>query len=73
MRTLKAIPRYAKAVASGVTALGTAVGYALADDKITTNEWIGIAVAVVAALGLVGAVPNAPAAQDPNELPAYRR
>ncbi|WUI00195.1 hypothetical protein OHR68_43135 [Spirillospora sp. NBC_00431] len=68
---IKAIPRYAKAVASGVTTLGATVGVALADEKITTYEWIGIVVAVLGAAGLVGAIPNKPA--DLGELPAYRR
>lgn len=73
MSTLvRAIPRYAKAVSGGIATLGTAVGFALADDTVTATEWIGIAVAVLGALGLVGAIPNAPA-QDAGELPAHRR
>ena len=43
---VRAIPHYAKAVASGVTTLGATVGVALADNEITAGEWIGVAIAV---------------------------
>ena len=52
---------YAKAVIGGAVAGLTALGTALADDKVTTGEWVGVAVATLAALGIVYAVPNKPA------------
>lgn len=52
------IKRYAKAVVAAVTAGGGALGTALADDAVTTNEWLVAALAVLAALGITATVPN---------------
>lgn len=51
--------RYAKSIAAAVVAGGTALGTALADDTVTTGEWVGVALAVLAALGITYTVPNA--------------
>lgn len=50
-------------VGSALAGLG-ALATALEDGAITGQEWVTIAVATVAALGLVWAVPNA-ARRDP--------
>ncbi|MFE9955822.1 hypothetical protein [Micromonospora sp. NPDC005299] len=52
---------YAKAVVGGLVAGLTAFGTALADDRVTNAEWVGVGLATLAALGLVYAVPNKPA------------
>ncbi|WP_198940591.1 hypothetical protein [Micromonospora sp. CB01531] len=52
---------YAKAIVGGLVAGLTALGTALADNQVTTVEWVGVAVATLAALGIVYAVPNQPA------------
>ena len=52
---------YAKAIVGAAVAGLTALGAALADDQVTTVEWVGVAVATLAALGVVWAVPNKPA------------
>ena len=52
---------YAKAIVGAAVAGLTALGTALADDRVTSVEWVGVAVATLAALGLVYAVPNRPA------------
>ncbi|MEV0425380.1 hypothetical protein [Micromonospora sp. NPDC050495] len=52
---------YAKAIVGGAVAGLTALGTALADDRVTASEWVGVAVATLAALGIVYAVPNRPA------------
>lgn len=49
-----------KAIIGSATAGLTALGTAWADGTITGLEWVGIALAVVGAFGLVYAVPNAP-------------
>ena len=59
-RFLAAIPRYAKSVAGGITALGGALGLALADQEVTLTEWIGIVSATLVGAGVVAAVPNRP-------------
>lgn len=56
-----ALMRYLKAVAAAVvTGLGT-LQVAYADNVITQQEWIGVAIATVVALGAVWAIPNRPA------------
>ncbi|MEU4675733.1 hypothetical protein [Micromonospora sp. NPDC023737] len=52
---------YAKAVVGAAVAGLTALGTALADNTVTASEWVGVAVATLAALGVVYAVPNRPA------------
>ena len=52
---------YAKAVIGGAVAGLTALGTALTDNQVTAAEWVGVAIAALAALGLVYAVPNKPA------------
>jgi multidrug transporter EmrE-like cation transporter len=56
--------KYAKALVAAATAGLAALGTALADDTITRLEWIGVAVAVVGALGLTYAVPNKPSVES---------
>lgn len=55
------IKPYAKAIVGAAVAGLTALGTALADDQVTTSEWVGVAIAALAALGIVYAVPNRPA------------
>lgn len=50
--------KYAKCIVAAAAAGLAALGTALADDTITRLEWVGVAVAVVGALGLTYAVPN---------------
>lgn len=52
---------YAKAIVGAAVAGLTALGTALADNQVTTVEWVGVAVATLGALGIVYAVPNRPA------------
>lgn len=52
---------YAKAIVGAAVAGLTALGTALADNQVTTVEWVGVAVATLGALGIVYAVPNKPA------------
>lgn len=58
------IGSYAKSIVAAVVAGGTALGTALADDTVTTGEWVGVALAVLGALGIVAAVPNARVSDD---------
>jgi hypothetical protein len=52
--------RYAKAIV-GAAAAGVAVYLtARTDGQVTTDEWLGILLAVLAGGGVVGAVPNKP-------------
>ena len=55
--------QYAKALTAAVVAGLTALGVALADNGVTSQEWITVAVAFLLALGAVYAVPNA----NPND------
>lgn len=50
---------YRKAIIGGLTAGLTALATALADGSVSGLESVGIALAVVAAAGLVWRVPNA--------------
>ncbi|MFG2165503.1 hypothetical protein [Micromonospora chersina] len=52
---------YAKSIIGGLVAGLTALGTALTDNQVTTSEWVGVAIAALAALGIVYAVPNKPA------------
>lgn len=54
------IQPYLKAVVGGLVAGLTALATAMSDDTVTRTEWIGVAVAVVGALGVVYATPNRP-------------
>lgn len=51
---------YYKAVAGALVAGLTSAGTALVDGGISKQEWIGIALAVLATSGAVGVVTNAP-------------
>lgn len=55
---MRSIKPYMKAVVGGLVAGLTALGTAITDDKITTAEWVGVAVATLGALGIVYATPN---------------
>jgi hypothetical protein len=57
--------RYAKAIVAALVAGLGALQVAQADNHVTSNEWVQVASAVVAALGLVWGVQNAPAKSDP--------
>lgn len=58
------IQPYLKAVVGGLVAGLTALATAMSDDTVTRTEWIGVAVAVVGALGVVYATPN----RDPQQV-----
>lgn len=58
------IGSYAKSIVAAVTAGGAALGTALADDVVTSGEWVGVALAVLGALGITYAVPNARVSDD---------
>lgn len=57
---MNTVKPYMKAIVGAATAGLTAAGTALADGTITGPEWVGIALAVVGAFGIVYAVPNTP-------------
>lgn len=50
--------KYAKAAVGAVTAGSTALGFALADGSVSAGEALGVALAVLSALGIVAVVPN---------------
>lgn len=52
--------RYAKAITAALAAGLAAVVPALADDRVTTGEWVTIAGAVLVAGAAVWGVPNKP-------------
>lgn len=52
---------YAKAFTGSAVAGLTALASALTDDRVTTGEWVGVAIAALVGLGVVWAVPNQPA------------
>lgn len=52
--------RYAKAIVSAAAAGSAALATALADDRVTSGEWVLVALAVLGALGVTYAVPNRP-------------
>jgi hypothetical protein len=51
--------RYAKAIVGALVAAGTAWGTAVSDGSVTAQEWGGVVVAFLVALGVVWATPNA--------------
>lgn len=51
---------YAKAIVAGLIAGLGVLGSALVDDTVTPAEWVGVAGATLAGLGIVYAVPNRP-------------
>ena len=55
---LQSIPTVAKAIAAAATAFGAAFAVAVAQDGITSSEWVTIAIATVIAAAAVWAVPN---------------
>ncbi|MFD0902318.1 hypothetical protein [Actinomadura sediminis] len=58
------IGSYAKSLVAAVVAGSGTLGTAMADDVVTTGEWVGVALAVLGALGIVAAVPNARVSDD---------
>lgn len=50
--------KYAKALVGALVAGLGALSTALADDHVSGQEWITVAVATLAALGVVWSVPN---------------
>jgi hypothetical protein len=54
------IAPYAKAFIGAVVAALSALLLALDDDTVTTQEWVKVAIALVAGLGAVWAVPWMP-------------
>jgi hypothetical protein len=52
--------KIAKALVASAIAGLTALGQALTDDRVTGQEWIVVAIAVLAGLGVTYAVPNRP-------------
>ena len=59
---------YAKAIVAAVVAGAGVLGTALADNHVTPGEWLGVALAALAALGVTAAVPN-----KSSSAPADRR
>lgn len=57
--------KYAKAIVGAVVAALSAYQVAQADNVISTQEWVTIAVAFVTALGIVWGVPNSPSSAVP--------
>lgn len=53
------IGSYAKAIVGAVAAGSAALVQALADGSVVSGEWVTVGIAVLAALGIVGIVPNA--------------
>lgn len=58
------VKEIAKAVVGAAVAGLGALGAAVADNVITGPEWVAVAAATVAALGLVWGVPNATKAAE---------
>lgn len=56
---------YAKSIVAFLLAGLTALGTALTDGSVTTQEWVAVAIASLATTGAVFAVPNTPAVVDP--------
>jgi hypothetical protein len=56
--------RYAKFIVAALTAGLIALQTAITDDRITTSEWVTIALAVLGAIGVV-IVPNKTDAEQP--------
>jgi len=52
---------YAKSIVAALLAGLGALGTALVDNTVTPAEWVGVATAALAGLGIVYAVPNRPA------------
>ena len=50
--------KYAKSIAGAVAAGSTALVTALADGSLSSGEGLAVALAVLASLGIVAAVPN---------------
>lgn len=57
--------RYAKSIVAALVAGLGALQTAMQDDVVTHNEWIAVASATVAALGLVWGVQNKPTPTPP--------
>lgn len=49
---------YAKAILGALIAGLGALATALTDEKVTSGEWVAVAIAALTALGVVYAVPN---------------
>lgn len=58
------VAEYAKAVAAAATAAAGALSLALADGSVSVSEYVTLALAVLGALGIVGAVPNKAKRED---------
>lgn len=52
--------KYAKALAAAVAAGAGALVTALADDAVSSGEWVTVGLAVLAAMGVTYRIPNAP-------------
>lgn len=58
MNVLTKVSTYAKAVAAGLAAGGTALGVAVADGNFGTGDVVSVVLAVLGALGVTYVVPN---------------
>lgn len=59
--------KYAKSIMAALVAALTSLGTAMTDDTVTGVEWIAVAIAFLAAGGVVWGVPNTPKSPaDPN-------
>lgn len=60
MNVLTKVSTYAKAVAAGLAAGGTALGVAVADGGFSTGDAVSVVLAVLGALGITYVIPNKP-------------
>ncbi|MGI5200637.1 hypothetical protein ACQEU6_03400 [Spirillospora sp. CA-108201] len=63
------IGNYAKAVVAGVVAAAAALGTALADDVVTTGEWVGVGLALFGVPPVTAVVPNARVSDERRRWP----
>lgn len=63
---------YAKAIVSAVSAGAAALVTAMGDGIVTPGEGVTVGLAVLAALGITAAVPNAVRSDPPARTPGYR-
>ena len=64
------IATVAKAIAAGAAAFSGALGTAVADNTVTSQEWVGVAIATVLAAAAVWGIPNAAVVNGKHEAGA---
>lgn len=55
---LTLIPTIAKSIVAGATALGSTFAVAIAENGVSSSEWVTIVVAVIIAMFAVWRIPN---------------